>query len=73
MKKLSFIKYALLSAFIFLVVVFLMEFLYSLTGKDSVDTIIKSMTSFNYLIRKIIPALVYGFIMAYFLKRKAKK
>lgn len=69
--KMSFIKLALFSALIFLVIVLIIEILYSLTGKNSIDQIITTMTQTNYMIKKGVSALIYGTIMAYFMKKKA--
>jgi len=70
--KISFVKLAVLSAILFLIIVFFIEFLYALYNKETLDTIIANMTTKNYLLRKVVGAVVYGSIMAYFMKKKAK-
>ncbi|MEE9349256.1 MAG: hypothetical protein V3U80_04355 [Flavobacteriaceae bacterium] len=72
-KKHSFIKYTLLTAVTFLVIIVLIEFLYMLGTKDSMDVVIDYMNTKNYVIKKVVGALVYGVIMAYFLKKKGEK
>lgn len=71
-KNMSFVKLVLLSAFVFLVIVLLIEFLYSLSSKEPVNQIIDSMTTTSYMIRKGVSSLVYGIIITFFMKKKAK-
>ena len=71
-KGLSFIKLVFLSAFIFLIIVLLIELLYALTGKESIAQIIANISNIKYLIKKGVSSLLYGIIMALFLKKKAK-
>ena len=71
-KNLSFVKTVILTSLIFLVIVILIEFLYSLT-KLSFDDAILNLTNSKYLIRKLIAALVYGLIMTFYFKHKQKK
>ena len=71
-KNLSFVKTVILTSLIFLVIVILIEFLYSLT-KLSFDDAILNLSNSKYLIRKLIAALVYGLIMTFYFKRKQKK
>lgn len=71
-KTLSFVQTAILTSLIFLVIVILIEFLYSLT-KLSFDDAILNLSDSKYLIRKLIAAVVYGLIMTFYFKRKQKK
>ena len=71
-KNLSFVETVILTSLIFLAIVILIEFLYSLT-KLSFDDAILNLTNSKYLIRKLIAALVYGLIMTFYFKRKQKK
>lgn len=71
-KNLSFLKTVILTSLIFLVIVILIEFLYSLT-KLSFDDAILNLSNSKYLIRKLIAALVYGLIMTFYFKHKQKK
>lgn len=71
-KNMSFFKLVLLSAIVFLAIVLLIEFLYSLTSKESVSQIVDNMTTTNYMIRKVVSSLVYGIIITFFMKKKAK-
>ena len=71
-KNLSFVKTVILTSLIFLVIVILIEFLYSLT-KLSFDDAILNLSNSKYLIRKLIAALVYGLIMTFYFKHKQKK
>lgn len=70
--KFSFIKLVLYTASIFLIIVLIIEFLYSLTTKETVTEIFNNMKTPIYIIKKIVSSLIYGIIMAYFMKRKAK-
>jgi len=71
-KTLSFVQTAIITSLIFLVIVILIEFLYSLT-KLSFDDAILNLSDSKYLIRKLIAAVVYGLIMTFYFKRKQKK
>ena len=71
-KNLSFVKTVIFTSLIFLVIVILIEFLYSLT-KLSFDDAILNLSNSKYLIRKLIAALVYGLIMTFYFKYKQKK
>jgi uncharacterized membrane protein len=71
--KYSFLKLVLFTASIFLVIVLIIEFLYSLTTKETVTEITNNMKTPMYIIKKIVSSLIYGIIMAYFMKRKAKE
>jgi len=70
--KYSFLKLVFFTASIFLVIVLIIEFLYSLTTKETVTEIINNMKTPMYIIKKIVSSLIYGVIMAYFMKRRAK-
>ncbi len=71
-KNLSFVKTVVLTSIIFLVIVILIEFLYSLT-KVSFDDAVLNLLNTQYLIRKLIAAIVYGLIMTFYFKHKQKK
>jgi len=71
-KNMSFVKLVFLSAIVFLIIVLLIEFLYSLTSKTPVSQIIKNMTTTNYMIKKVVSSLIYGIIITFFMKKKTK-
>ncbi len=71
-KDFSFTKTVIITSLLFLIIVILIEFLYSLT-KLSFDDAILNLSNPTYLIRKFIAAIVYGLIITFFFKRKQKK
>jgi len=71
-KNLSFVNTVILTSLIFLVIVILIEFLYSLT-KVSFDDAVLNLLNTSYLVRKLVAAIIYGLIMTFYFKRKQKK
>jgi hypothetical protein len=71
-KDFSFAKTVLVTSIVFLVIVIIIEFLYSLTVL-SFDDALLNMYNSKYIIRKLIAALIYGIIMTFYFKRKRKK
>ncbi len=71
-KDFSFVKTVIITSLLFLVIVILIEFLYSLT-KFSFDDAVLNLSNPKYLIRKFVAAIVYGLIITFFFKRQQKK
>ncbi len=71
--NMSFAKLVFFAAFIFLVVILLIEFLFSLNSCESTTQLFSKITSTDYLIKKGIGSLLYGVIMALLMKRKFRK
>ncbi len=72
-KKINYIRIGVLSALAFLIIVVLVEFLFALSSKESLEVITAKMSSTNFIIKKAIIAIFYGFLMVFIVKRKAKK
>lgn len=71
-KDMSFLQTFLVIAFIFLVIVILIEFLFGLT-KVSFDEALAGLSNPKYLIRKLAGSVIYALIMTFYFKRKRKK
>jgi len=72
-QELSFIKMAALSAILFFVIVLAIDMIFGLfRGQNISEALIKYSNS-GYLTGKILGAIVYGLVISYFYKRKAKK
>ena len=71
-KDLSFLQTFMVTALIFLVIVLLIEFLYGLT-KVSLNEALSGLTNPQYLLRKLVGAVIYALIMTFYFKRKRKK
>lgn len=71
-KDLSFLQTFLIVAGIFLVIVVLIEFLYSLT-QLSFNEALSGLTNTKYLIRKLVGSVIYALIMTFYFKRKRPK
>jgi len=71
-KDLSFLQTFLVIAFMFLVIVILIEFLYGLTRVSFEDALI-GLTDPKYLVRKLVGSLIYALIMTFYFKRKRQK
>jgi uncharacterized membrane protein (DUF485 family) len=69
----SFIKMAALSALLFFVVVLVIEVIFGLFKGQSISEALYKYQNSGYLVGKGIGAVVYGLVIAYFYKRKAKK
>ena len=72
-KKINYTRVGIIAAISFLVIVILVEFLFSLSTKESTQNIISEMLTTKYIISKLLVAIVYGFLMVYLVKRKQKK
>lgn len=71
-KDFSFIQTFLFTSLIFLVIVVLIEFLYSLTNL-TFNEAFQGLQNKKFLMRKGIAALVYGLIMTLYFKRHSLK
>jgi uncharacterized membrane protein len=69
----SFFKMAALSAILFFFIVLIIEVLFGLFKGQGIAESLSEYYKTGYLTGKIIGAMVYGLIIAYFYKRKAKK
>ena len=74
--RLSFDKYSwiqtfLITSFSFLVIVVLIEFLYSLTHL-TFEEAFAGLSDPKYMFRKAIGALIYALVMTFYFKRKKK-
>ena len=72
-KKINYTKIGIVSAFAFLAIVVLVEFLFSLSSKESLEAITNEMLSTKFIISKLVVAIFYGFFMVFIVKRKSKK
>ena len=68
----SFLQTFLVIAGIFLIIVVLIEFLYSLT-QLSFNEALTGLTNTKYLIRKLVGSVIYALIMTFYFKRKRQK
>lgn len=68
----SFVQTFLITAFIFLIIVLLIEFFYSLTLM-SFEEALSGLANPKYLLRKLVGAMIYAIIMTLYFKRKRKK
>ena len=71
-KDMSFLQTFLIIAFIFLVIVILIEFLYGLT-QMTFEEALAGLSNTKYLIRKLVGSVIYALIMTFYFKRKRKK
>ncbi len=69
----SFIKMAVLSTLLFFVVVLIIDIIFGLFRGQDLSGALSKYSNPGYLTGKIIGAVVYGLIISYFYKRKAKK
>ncbi len=72
-KEFSFVKMVVVSAALFFMIVIIIELFLSLIRSETVSEITTKILSPNFILTKIIGAVVYGIIIAFFYKRKAKK
>ncbi len=68
----SFTKMIAVSCIIFLVVVFLLEFVF-ISIKVDAKTALASFSDPKYILKKVVAAIIYGVIIAIIYKRKLKK
>lgn len=71
-RDLSFAQTFIAIAFIFLVIVVLIEFLYGLTQVSFADAL-AGLSDPTYLLRKLVASVIYALIMTFYFKRKRKK
>lgn len=71
-KDISFLQTFLVIAGIFLIIVVLIEFLYSLTQLSFNEALV-GLTNTKYLIRKLVGSVIYALIMTFYFKRKRQK
>jgi hypothetical protein len=71
-KKINYIKFGIITAIIFIIVVALIEFLFALNSQ-TVEEITSNMLTPKYIISKLIVGAIYGSIMVFWMKRKNKK
>lgn len=72
-KKVNYLKTGFIFAIAFVLVYTLIEFLFRLNSKETMQEITKDMISFKFIGKKLILALIYGVFMTFFMKRKASK
>ena len=61
------------SAVLFFMIVIMIELFLSLIRGETASEVLTKITGSNFILSKIIGAVVYGIIIAFFYKRKAKK
>ena len=71
LQEYSFLQTFLVTGFLFLIVVLLIEFFYGLS-QVSLEEAVAGLTDPKYLFRKLIGAVIYALIMTFYLKRKRK-
>lgn len=69
----SFFKMAALTALLFFVVVLVIDIVFGMFREQSFSESLLKYSNLGYLTGKIIGAIVYGVVVSYFYKRKAKK
>ena len=72
-KEFSFVKMVVVSAGLFFMIVIIIELFLSLIRSETVSEIIIKISSPNFILTKVIGAVIYGVVIAFFYKRKAKK
>ncbi len=72
-KKVNYVKTGFIFAVAFVLVYTLIEFLFRLNTKATMQEITTDMMSIKFIGKKLILALIYGVFMTFFMKRKAKK
>lgn len=72
-KEFPFVKMAVVSAILFFMIVIIIEIFLSLIRSETLSEITTKMFSQNFLFSKILGAVIYGLIIAFFYKRKAKR
>jgi hypothetical protein len=72
-KKLNYVKTGFVFAIAFVLVYILIEFLFRLNSKESLQEITKDMMSLKFIGKKLILAIIYGAFMTFFMKRKSEK
>ncbi len=72
-KEFSFVKMVVVSAGLFFMIVIMIELFLSLIRSETLSEIVTKISSPNFILTKIIGAVIYGVIVAFFYKRKAKK
>ncbi len=72
-KETSYLKMAALSAVLFFFVVLIIEVIIGLIKGQEISEALAMYYNSGYLTGKVIGAVVYGLVIAYFYKRKAKK
>ena len=70
-EKYSWLQTFLITSISFLIIVVLIEFLYSLTHL-SYEEAITGLGNPKYMIRKAVGAVIYALIMTFYFKRKRK-
>ncbi len=66
-------KIAVLSAILFFIIVVIIELFISLVRSETASDITTKYLSQEFLFSKAVGAIVYGLIIAFFYRRKAKK
>lgn len=66
-------KITVLSAILFFIIVVIIELLISLVRNEALTDITTKFFSQEFLIPKTVGAIIYGLIIAFFYRRKAKK
>jgi len=72
-KEFSFLKMAVVSSILFFMIVMIIELFLSLIRSETLSEITTKILSPNFLISKVLGAVIYGLVIAFFYKRKAKK
>ncbi len=72
-KEFSFVKMAGVSAILFFVVVIIIELFLSLVRGETLSEVTSKIFTQEFLIPKVLGSIVYGIVIAFFYKRKAKK
>lgn len=72
-KKINYVKTGFVFAIAFVLVYTLIEFLFRLNTKETMQEITKDMVSFRFVGKKLMLGIIYGVFMTFFMKRKASK
>lgn len=72
-KKVNYAKTGFVFGIAFVLVYTLIEFLFRLNTKATMQEITTDMMSLRFIGKKLILAIIYGVFMTFFMKRKAEK
>ncbi len=72
-KEFSFVKMVVVSAVLFFMIVIIIELFLSLIRSEPLSEILTKITSPDFILTKVVAAAIYGIIIAFIYKRKAKK